>query len=119
MIYKEDLEHILLALFPASFILSYHIFLIYSQLKYHIIYQKNIALLTMPKPLTVTNCGKFLMTWKYQTTWPASCVTCMQIKKQQWEPDMKQQTGTKLGMEYVKAVYCHPDYLTCMQSISC
>ena len=43
----------------------------------------------------------------------------MQIKKQQLEPDMEQQTGSKLGKEYVKAVYCHPAYLTYMQSTSC
>ena len=41
----------------------------------------------------------------------------MQVKKQQLEPDMEQQTGSKLGKEYVKAVYiCHPAYLTYMQS---
>ena len=49
---------------------------------------------------------------------PASCETRMQVKKQQLEPDMEQQTGFKLGKEYVKAVYCHPAYLTYMQSIS-
>ena len=43
----------------------------------------------------------------------------MKVKKQQLEPDMEQQTGSKLGKEYVKAVYCHPAYLTSMQSISC
>ena len=43
----------------------------------------------------------------------------MQIKKQQLELDMEQQTGSKLGKEYVKAVYCHPAYLTYMQSTSC
>ena len=43
----------------------------------------------------------------------------MQIKKQQLEPDMEQQTSSKLGKEYVKAVYYHPAYLTYMQSISC
>ena len=43
----------------------------------------------------------------------------MQVKKQQLELDMKQQTGSKLGKEYDKAVYCHPAYLTYMQSISC
>ena len=43
----------------------------------------------------------------------------MQDKKQQLEPDLKQQTGSKLGKEYVKAVDCHPAYLTSMQSISC
>ena len=42
----------------------------------------------------------------------------MQVRKQQLEPDMKQQTGSKLGKEYVKAVYCHSVYLTYMQSTS-
>ena len=43
----------------------------------------------------------------------------MQVKKQQLELDMKQQTGSKLGREYIKAVYCHPAYLTHMRSTSC
>ena len=43
----------------------------------------------------------------------------MQVKKQQLEQDMEQQTGFKSGKEYVKAVYCHPAYLTYMQSTSC
>ena len=43
----------------------------------------------------------------------------MQDKKQQLEPDMEQQTGSKLGKEYVKAIYCHPAYLTYMQRTSC
>ena len=43
----------------------------------------------------------------------------MKVKKQQLEPDKEQQTGSKLEKEYVKAVYCHPDYLTYMQSTSC
>ena len=43
----------------------------------------------------------------------------MQVKKKQLEQDMDQQTGSKLGKEYVKAVYCHPAYLTYMQSTSC
>ena len=43
----------------------------------------------------------------------------MQAKKQQLEPDMEQQTGSKLRKEYIKAVYCHPAYLTSMQSTSC
>ena len=42
----------------------------------------------------------------------------MQVKKQQLEPDMEQQTASKLGKEYVKAVYCHPAYLTYVQSTS-
>ena len=56
------------------------------------------ALLTMPKPLTVwitINCGKFWKRWEYQTTWPASWETCIQIRKQQLELDMEQQTGSK------------------------
>ena len=43
----------------------------------------------------------------------------MQIKKQQLELDMEQQTGSKLGKEYTKAVFCHPAYLTYMQNTSC
>ena len=43
----------------------------------------------------------------------------MQVKKQRLELDMEQQTGSKLGKEYVKAVYCHPAYLAYMQSTSC
>ena len=42
----------------------------------------------------------------------------MWVKKQQLEPDMKQQNGSKLGKEYEKAIYCHPAYLTYMQSTS-
>ena len=56
------------------------------------------ALLTMPKPLTVwitINCGKFSKTWEYQSTWPASWETCMQVRKQQLELDMEQHTGFK------------------------
>ena len=43
----------------------------------------------------------------------------MQVEKQQLELDMEQQTGSKLGKEYVKSVYCHPAYLAYMQSTSC
>ena len=56
------------------------------------------ALLTMPKPLTVwttINCGKFFKRWESQTTWPASWETSMQVRKQQLELDMEQQTGSK------------------------
>ena len=53
-----------------------------------------------------------------QTTLSASCETYMQVKKQGLEPDMEQWTGSKLGKEYIKAVYCHPAYLTYMQSTS-
>ena len=63
------------------------------------------ALLTMPKPLWLCgsqkNCGKSLKRWEYQTTLPASWELCMQVKKQQLEVDMEQQTGSKLGKEYV------------------
>ena len=53
------------------------------------------------------NCVKFLKRWEYQTTLSASWETYMQVKKQQLESDMEQQTGSKLGNEYIKAVYCH------------
>ena len=51
--------------------------------------------------------GKFFKIWKYQTTLPASWEICMQVRKQQLELDMEQQTGSSSGKEYVKAVYCH------------
>ena len=66
-----------------------------------------------------TNCGKLVKRWEYQTTLPASWETCMQVKTQQLELDMEQWSGSKFGKEYVKAIYCHPAYLTFMQSISC
>ena len=67
------------------------------------------ASLTVLKPLTVwitTNCEKFLKRWEYQTTLPASCETCMQVKKQQLEPDMKQwyvwfKTGKGVCQDYI------------------
>ena len=68
------------------------------------------ASLTTLKPLTVwitTNCGKFLKRWEYQATLPAFWETCVQVKKQQLEPDI----------EYIKAVYCHPAYLAYTQYI--
>ena len=64
-----------------------------------------------------TNCGKFLKRWEYQTTLSASWEICIQVKKQQLELDMEQ-TGSKSGKEYAKVVYCHPAYLTYMQSTS-
>ena len=54
------------------------------------------------------NSGKFLKRREYQTTLPTSWAICMQVKKQQLELDMEQPTGSKLGKEYVKAVYYHP-----------
>ena len=61
--------------------------------------------------------GKFLKRQEYQTTLPASWEIWMQVKKQQLELNMEQQTGSKSGKEYIR-VYCHPAYLTYMQSIS-
>ena len=63
-------------------------------------FQKNIyfCFIDYAKALTVwitINCGKFLNRWEYQTTWPASWETCMQVRKQQFELDMEQQTGSK------------------------
>ena len=80
------------------------------------------AWLTTPMPLTVwitTNYGKLIKIWEYQTTLPASWETCMQVNMLELEWDMEQWTGSKLGKEYIKVVYCHPAYLTSMQSTSC
>ena len=78
------------------------------------------ASLSMLMPLTVwitTNCGKFFKRWECLLT----CLLrkLLQVKKQQLEPDMEKWTGSKLGKEYLKAVYCHPVYLTYMKSTSC
>ena len=76
------------------------------------------ASLTMVKPLTVwitTNWKILKERREYQTTLPISWETCMQDKKQQLEPDIEQWTGSKLGKEYIKAVYCPHAYLTYMQ----
>ena len=90
---------------------------------YYFYQEKSTSSLTTLKPLTLwitTNYGKFLKRWDYQTTLPTSFETCMQVRKQQLEPDMEQQqTGSNLGKEYVKAIYCHLAYLTYMPSISC
>ena len=56
---------------------------------------------------------------EYQIILPAFWETSIQVKKQQLELDRKEWTGSKLGKEYVKTVYCHPAYLTYMQSTSC
>ena len=63
-------------------------------------FQKNIyfCFIGMPNPLTLwitINCGKFWKRWEYQTTWPASWETYMQVRKQQLELDMEQQSGSK------------------------
>ena len=62
---------------------------------------------------------RILKKWEYQTTLPVSWYTCMWVRKQQLEPYMEQLTGSNLGKEYIKAVYCQPVYLSYMQSTSC
>ena len=52
-------------------------------------------------------------------TWPASWETCMQVREQQLELDMEQQTSSKWEKDYIKAVYCHSAYLIYMQNTSC
>ena len=79
------------------------------------------ALSTMPKLLTLwftINCGKFWKRWEYQTTWPDSWETYMQVRKQHLELDMEQQTGSEQEKVYIKAAYCHPASLTYIQSTS-
>ena len=78
------------------------------------------ALLTMPKPLTVwitTNYGKFLNRWEYKATLPASWEICIQVRKTVRTGHGKTD-WFQIG-KGVKAVYCHPAYLTYMQSTSC
>ena len=62
---------------------------------------------------------KILKEMGIPATLAVSYETCMQDKKQTLEPDMGQQTSSKVGKEYIKAVYCHPAYLTSVQSTSC
>ena len=62
---------------------------------------------------------KILKEMGMQATLPASWEIFMQVKKQQLELDMELQTGSKSGKEYIKAIYCHPAYLTYMQSTAC
>ena len=60
---------------------------------------------------------KILKEMGKQTTWPAPWEICMQVRKHQLELDMEKETGFKKEKEYFKVVYCHPAYLTYMQSI--
>ena len=64
------------------------------------------------------SCRKFWKRWEYQTTWPVSWEICLQARKQWLELDVEQQSGSKQVKEYIKAVYCHPAYLTYMQCTS-
>ena len=84
--------------------------------------KSTFALFTMPKPLTVwitINCGKFWKRWEHQTTWSASWEICMQGQ----ESTVKTGHGTTDWFQIRKGVhqgvYCHPAYLTYMQSTSC
>ena len=81
-------------------------------------FQKNFCSIDYAKAFDCVDHNKLWKILKYQTTLPASWEICMQVKKQQLEPDMEQQTSSKLGKEYTKAVYCHPASLTYMQSTS-
>ena len=86
--------------------------------------QKNIyyCFIDFPKAWTVwitTNCGKFFKRWDYQTDHVTCLLRNLYAGQEATEADMEQQTGSKLGKEYVKAMYCHPTYLTYMQSTSC
>ena len=77
------------------------------------------AVFIIPKPLTVwimINCGKFWKMMGIPDHLTATWEIWMQIRKKQLELDMEQQTGSKLGKAYIKAVYCHPAYLTYRQS---
>ena len=78
------------------------------------------AVLTTPKPLTVwiTTNWTILKEMGIPDHWLASWETHMQVRRQQLKLGMEQQTGSKQEKEYVKAVYCHPAYLTYMQSSS-
>ena len=69
-------------------------------------FQKNICFIDYTKAFVriTTNCGKFFKRREYQTTLHASREICIQVKKQQLEPDMKQQTGSTLKKDYIKAV---------------
>ena len=75
-------------------------------------FHKNICFIDYAKAFVwiTTNCGKFLKRWEYQTTLLASWEFCVQVKKQQLELDMEQQTDSKSGKEYIKVVYCHPAF---------
>ena len=76
-----------------------------------------MCLLTICMWIT-TNCGKFFKRRKYQSTLPVSWETCVQVKKQKLAWDIEELMVSKLGKEYIKAVYCHPAYLIYIQNAS-
>ena len=83
-------------------------------------FQKTSASLTTLKPLTVritTDCGKFFKRWEYQAILRASWK--LYASQEATVRTVKQQTGSKLRKEYIKALYCLPAYLTYVQSTSC
>ena len=85
-------------------------------------FQKNICFIDYAKAFDCVDHNKvwkILKRWECKITLPASWEICMQVKKQQLELDIEQQTTSKSGKQYIKAVYCHPIYLTSMQSTSC
>ena len=79
-------------------------------------FQKNIyfCFIDYAKAFDSVDYNRIWKILKEMATLPASWEICMQVRKQQLELDMEQQTGSKWEKEYVKAVYCHPAYLTCM-----
>ena len=86
-------------------------------------FQENIYFIDYAEAFDCVDHNKLWKTdlkiWEYQTTLPASWETCKQVKKQWLELDMEQWTCSKLGKQYIKAVYCHPAYLMYIQSTSC
>ena len=74
----------------------------------------NSDLLTTPKPLTVWITANWKILQEMGVPDHLTCLlrNCMQVKEQQLQLNMEQQTGSKLGKEYLKGVYCHPAYLT-------
>ena len=74
--------------------------------------QKNIffCFIDYAKAFDCVDRNKLWKILKEMATWPASWEICMKVRKQQLELDMEQQTISKSGKEYIKAVYCHPAY---------
>ena len=73
-------------------------------------FQQNIYFIDYVKAFDCVDHHKLwkILRWEYQTIWLACWETCMQVRKQQLELDMEQQTGSKQEKEYIKAIACHP-----------